>query len=388
MHTKYLSPLVLLVCLICLALIVACEKEGETTIIESGMKIEDFESDKLNALPIIGYMQTGSVLPPEIDGNGFEEIWTLTEPYEIVTEGGANGFGPTVTLKALYDNYYIFILATWEDSAQSVHKGVWWYGSPISGDTTYANEGAEYDWHQITEPYTGYIASLIRTVVDSSVVPPVTRYVYNYEPIDLSGNEDGLAILWNINSTNFLGCTSLCHGSSMATDVDEAADLWYWMAHRSNQKGYADDLSLQPAGFIGDSGDSLCFPNVDEGLPAVMDPMEPGRNLTFLHDSTTNLSFYATLPWEGGSRVPGYVLRWPSGSRANVKAVATHSEGKWTLEIRRELNSGDKTDTDIQFNPDAEANVDFHIAVYDNADGANHAYSFGTHVLHFLQYKE
>jgi len=386
MQIKYRLSLVFLICLA--LLIIACEKKEESTIVEPGLKVEDFESDKLNALPIIGYMQSGSVLPPVIDGNGVEEIWTLTEPYEVTTEGGPNGFGPTVTLKALYDNYHLFILATWDDTARSVQKDVWWMGSPEQGDTTYAERRPEYQFHRISEPFTGYIADFIRSVVDTTVVPPDTTNVYAYEKIDLSGNEDGFAIMWNINSTNFLGCTSLCHGSSMAADVNEAVDVWYWMAHKTNEKGYADDWSLQSTGFTGDEGDSLSFPNLKDGLPRYLDPMEPGRNLTFLNDSTVNTAFYASMPWEGGDRIPGHVLRWPSGSRANVRAVAVHSGDKWTLEMRRRLDTGVETDEDIQFNPDAQATVDFHIVVYDNADGASHAYSTGTHVLRFLQYNE
>lgn len=388
MQTNYRLPLAFLALFICGVFMMSCEKKSESTPVEPGLKIEDYESGTLNALPIIGYMKTGSVLPPALDGVANEEIWTLTEPYEITTEGGANGFSPTVTFKALYDNYYLYILATWEDTAESVQKDVWWFGSEAQGDTTFAEQRPEYSWHRISEPYYGYIANLSRIKVDTTKTPPDTLYIYSYKRIDLSGNEDGFAIMWNINSTNFLGCTSLCHGSTMGTDVNEATDLWYWMAHRSDPKGYADDLSLQPTGFVGDNGDSTWYPNVDGDLPAVTDPMEPGRNLTFLHDTTTNLTFYESLPWVGGNRVPGYVLQWPSGSRANVRVASSFADGKWTLEMRRQLNTDVENNTDVQFNPDTDANVEFHIAVYENADGADHAYSSGTHVLHFLQYKD
>lgn len=388
MQTNYRLWLALLASVICLTLIIACEKKSETTIVQSGLEVEAFESDKLNVLPIIGYMQTGSVLPPVIDGNAEDVIWTLTEPYEVVTEGGPNGFGPTVTFKALYDNYNLFLLAIWEDTSKSVDKDVWWLGKHGQNDTTFVEPIPDYEWNQISEPFSGYVRILAKIKIDTTVAPPDTQYVYAYEKKFFSGNEDGFAIMWNINSTNFLGCTSLCHGPSMAADVDETADVWYWMAHKTNPKGYADDLSLQSTGFMGDSGDSCWIPNISDDLPQFMNQDEPGRNLTFLHDTLTTTNFYSTLSWKGSDRVPGYLLQLPSGSRSNVHVVASHNGNKWTLEMKRRLDSGDVTSADVQFNPDTEANVDFHVVVYDNQDSGNHAHSTGTHVLHFLQYNE
>lgn len=367
--------------------IIACNKDSETTIVNTGFEVEEFEADKLNAYPIIGYMQSGSVTYPVLDGDARDEIWTLTEPYQVQTTADANGFAPTVTLKALYDNYYLFLLATWEDTTESFRKDMWWLGKPDNGDTTYADR-KDYTWHQISSPFKAYLGTVDKVLIDTTVVPPDTQYVYAYEQIEISGDEDALAIMWNVNSNNFLNCANLCHGgSSMSTDTDEMADVWFWSAARTNPKKYADDRSLQDTGFANDQGDPCFKPNENEGEPAFANVLDPGSNRSFLYDSTAT-KYYSTLEWRGGNRIAGYILSWPSGSRADIRAVGKYKEGSWTVEIRRRLDTMVEDGTDIIFNPDTEANIAFHLAIYDNAHGDNHAISSDTHLLHFLQLKK
>src|SRR3990170_6774042 len=63
---------------------------------------------------------------------------------------------------------------------------------------------------------------------------------------ELAGDEDRLAIFWNINDSvrgfNIGGCAMLCHGDRMHTnEPDEKADEWHWKVARTNPAGYADD---------------------------------------------------------------------------------------------------------------------------------------------------
>jgi len=379
--------LVFIIASLTLILILACSKDEETTIVNAGYEVEDFEPDKLNAYPIIGYMQTGSITYPVLDGDAKDEIWGLTEPYEIETTANDNGFAPTITLKALYDNYYLFILATWEDSTEDFRKDMWFLGSPVNGDTTFADRREEYTWHQISERFNGYVGTIDKILVDTTTVPPDTQYVYQFEQVDISGGEDAFAIMWNVNSTNFINCTNLCHGENMSTDTDEKADLWYWAAARTNPKKYADDMSLTDAGFEADKGDPVFKPNGSEDEPEFANVLDPGSNRSFLYDSTAT-KYYGTLEWRGGNRIPGYVLGWPSGSRADIRAVGKYQSGTWTIEIRRRLDTMVEDGSDIIFNPDTDANVSFHLAVYDNAHGSSHAISSDSHLLHFLQLKK
>ncbi len=370
----------------CLVLLFnACDKDDSSTIIQSGLDVETFESDKLNAFPIVGSMKTGSPNYPELDGRDVDPIWGLTEPYEIETNSSA-GPGPRVTLKALYDNYYLFLLATWEDTSRSDEKDIWWFGSGESRDTTYA-ESEDYDWHKITETYTGQLARLSKVRVDTTVTPPDTQFVYNYSPVHLSGGEDALALLFNVSSKNFLNCSNLCHGNTMKTDAGELADLWMWGATRTDPKEYADDKYLTDAGFEDDSGDEIFDANEEDGLPGLQASTDPGANVPVLVDSNA-IRFYPNLPWKGGNTIPGYIMHEPFGSKADITVKAVYRDGKWTLEMRRHLDTLMEDGSDIIFDPDVDSNVEFHLAVYDNNAGSDHAVSSQVHLLHFLQFNE
>jgi hypothetical protein len=364
----------------------ACNKDQTTTVLQSGLKIEPFEKDKLNALPIIGYLKTDAPLYPVVDGDAKEAIWSLTEPFDIQTTADEKGFAPTITMKALYDNYYLFLLATWQDTSQSAQKNIWWYGSPNPGDTTYATR-KDYTWTQISAPYYGTLARLQKIRVDTTTTPPDTQYVYDYSSVKFSGDEDAFAIMFNVNSTNFLNCTNFCHGNTMRMDTDEMADVWEWGATRTNIKNTADDLSLSDQGFTGDAGIAAYELNLKEGHPAFASTLDPGANVPVLVDSAAIL-FYPQLPWTGGNKIPGYVMHTPAGSRGDLLVKGHFKDGVWTLEMRRELDTLVADGTDVILNPDADANLEFHIALYDNAHGSSHATSTGVNLLHFLQYNE
>ena len=174
----------------------------------------------------------------------------------------------------------------------------------------------------------------------------------------------------------------------MATDIGDTVDVWNWWAHRTNFLGYTDDLYLSDDGFHGDTGDSSNILNLLGTKPKYVDILDPGMNSDYLLDSlwVTIVPFSANFAWEGGNTVPGYILHKPTDARGDIRARAIHENGMWTMEIRRRLiTAKDPKSPDVEFNPEANANVDFHIAVFDNSHGKNHALSTQVHVLHFLQ---
>ena len=368
-----------------LMITISCNKDDKSTIVQSGMQIEEFESGVLNALPIIGYLQTGSPTYPVLDGDGKDLIWHETEAYEVPTSK-ENGAGPTVSLKALYDNYYVFLLAEWDDDSHSMHKDFWWYGEPGIGDTTYI-ANSDYQWHRISSLWEGYVGKIDKIKIDTTVTPRDTTFIFEYEKREFSGNEDGLAFMFNVNSTNFLNCTNFCHGTSMKTDAAETADIWYWHSALSSPRNYVDDQSLSSEGFVADAGNPIFKKNEKDGLPNYVTAQDPGANVGILYDSTA-VQYYGTLKWFGSNYTPGYVIQKSEGSRGDIRAVATYSAGKWTVEIRRALNTLVTDGTDIIFNPGTEASLEFHLAVYDNASGKDHAISQDVHLIRFLQYNQ
>jgi len=194
-------------------------------------------------------------------------------------------------------------------------------------------------------------------------------------------------VLFNVNSANFINCSNLCHGSTMQTDAGELADLWIWGATRTDPKDYADDKYLTDAGFVDDSGDEIFDVNENEGLPIQQAATDPGANVPVLVDSGA-IRFYPNLPWKGGNTIPGYIMHEPFGSKADIVVRSAYREGKWTLEMRRHLDTLMEDGSDTIFNPDVDANIEFHSAVYDTSGGSNHAISSDVHLLHFLQFNE
>ena len=363
----------------------ACNKDAQTTIVQSGLAVEDFDANALNAFPIMGYLQTSSPTFPILDGNGKDLIWHETQAYDIETRT-ETGAGPTVSLKALYDNYYVFILAEWEDDSRSMQKDVWWFGEPGMGDTTYVTQD-NYSWQRMTEAWEGYVGTIDKIKIDTTVTPRDTTYIYEYEKVEFSGNEDGLAFMFNVNSTNFLNCTNFCHGTTMKTDANETVDMWYWHAALTNPRNYVDDQYLSSEGFQVDAGAPIFKENLKDGIPNFATAKDPGANVTALYDSTA-VQYYGTLSWFGSNHIPGWVVQKPSGSRADIKTYSNYDGSKWTLEIRRALNTFINDGTDIIFNPGTEASLEFHLAVYDNKSGKDHAISNDVHLIRFLQYNQ
>jgi hypothetical protein len=70
--------------------------------------------------------------------------------------------------------------------------------------------------------------------------------------------------------------------------------------------------------------------------------------------------------WRRGDRVPGWILTYPNGSRADVHGKAQYAEGVWTLEIGRRLDTGDPLH-DVIFQPASGRKYVFTLAVMDNS---------------------
>ncbi|HWG84697.1 MAG TPA: ethylbenzene dehydrogenase-related protein, partial [Deinococcales bacterium] len=65
-----------------------------------------------------------------------------------------------------------------------------------------------------------------------------------------------------------------------------------------------------------------------------------------------------------GTKLPSQIGRAFTGSRGDITAKAQWTDGKYTLEIKRKLNTGDK-DRDVQFT-DLAKTYYFGIATFDN----------------------
>lgn len=205
----------------------------------------------------------------------------------------------------------------------------------------------------------------------------------------IKGDEDRLGVVWEINRIDKFatkGCTILCHNEAKnpedwyyaTSSPREKADLWHWKAVRSNPVGYTEDgyvianPSKKPEeGRKRDaSSDTKAKSNrtKDKSKPAYMQnpskpPSIPGSLLVEEAVKITGKSKF-----EEGDEIPGYMLNsvW-KGSFADVKTKGVWQNGKWTVMMRRKLQTGN--DDDVQFN--TRKTYPFGIAVFDNAHEHN-----------------
>ncbi len=131
-------------------------------------------------------------------------------------------------------------------------------------------------------------------------------------------------------------------------------DLWQWRGNRSHPIGYSDDsfvLEYRNA----DAGKSMFTGNWDgaKGHPRFM--LDPAKNdgavaLTEAEFRDPNAPFPTdrnTIPfdpnhaWKDGDLMPSHVLiTEPEGSRAALTSSGTHADDRWTITMRRKLDTG------------------------------------------------
>lgn len=318
------------------------------------------------------------------------ETYDVYDPASIKDCVGCHRFDShvAVSLKAVYTNDRIYMLATWPDPTASLTRG----GSWSFTDGT---------WQKLTPEQ----------------------------------SEDRIALYWPIGQTtgdpwNTGGCMSKCHmyyptnedpHESVNGIVDDAwlaagrADSWHSKAARGSavtsatgsglvvdpgthevtagtfsMTGYIDDKYVaqwsaengEDGGRYGDAGSSADSHNRigDKSRPKYMEKVPAGyadaMALTqaeidaaeCIGNPDTGVSDAdAALYWPAyaavNAVVPERILRVPGGSRADIAFGATWQGGFWAAEIARDLNTGH--DDDVQF--DISQAYSFEVATFENS---------------------
>ncbi|WP_432822537.1 ethylbenzene dehydrogenase-related protein [Trichloromonas sp.] len=194
---------------------------------------------------------------------------------------------------------------------------------------------------------------------------------------NLGNVEDGFGLAWDGGkfSPRFT-CSVACHiddfgvrGASFhATNRMKLAregewlDLWNWKARRTGRFGFADDRVLSSEGISGDVPGEL----FKENSRARLNP--EGGILPFA-DGDQPIYDAEGLPVgkefrPAGSTAPGFLTETPAGSRADVKALGRWLDGRWTVILRRALDSKDPRD--VRFVPGDGEGVAFGLSIMDN----------------------
>lgn len=316
----------------------------------SGMLPKDLE---LNAVEVFS--------APTIDGDDSDPVWQqATElPLQLnqVQSTSQDKRTFSASLKAVYDNENIYILAKVSDDTRddTPNKFVFNGGDP-SDDA---------------------------------------NWTYN------TNGQDGMAFIFPVsdqvegdNNTTFLehGCLTACHTVAIMNNYEGGMyprkgiiDLWYWKAGTTGPQGYADDYYAmgydgqfpdQRRGDVG--GRTFSDPNfraIGEMMPISMAGGD-NKGLDMLHylwDGTSELFDPAGnnpatgAPWASGDIVPGWKLREQSNffsGRGDIETKASYKNGTWIVEFKRLLITENENDDDVWLEMGSE--FPFSFAYFDN----------------------
>ncbi len=310
---------------------------------------------------------------PTIDGDASDAAWAGATALELST--------PKVTLKAVYTDKDLYVLAVVPDTTASFTRGAWVW------------DGAKWG-----------------TVKGQS--------------------EDRLAIMWSMDTPNFetQGCMTKCHpGTHAEGGEDDAwlesgkADSWHMKAARFLPAGriaQAGTLTVDEAShgvtggtitFMGWTDDKWIgqwsadnapdggrYPDAGKGAESrnrTEDKTAPKYIETAPTDFVDAMILYQSeidsgeavevaklsadqlkAAWDKyvalKAAVPERILKTPEGSRADVQQAAVWKDGTWTLEYKRALDTG-HPDDDVIFS-DLSKTYYFGVAWMDNTDGSGH----------------
>ncbi len=311
---------------------------------------------------------------PAIDGRR-DAIWDSATPVTIPFRGGTSDV-PWVAMSALHDADRVYFLLEWPDAAETRDRSPWEF------------DGA--GWTRI---------------------PPEVMY------------EDKAAMYWPINdspSFDARGCTAACHygggqsggyrekggqvgllsvGAHHMERQGELADEWHWKAARTDPFAQMDDgylggrpqrpqadrptaeqekggrFSDEPAATAGGYKDNVI---AEGGMPEFDFPPDwTGQRLLLMKTDATPIADQSA--YAAGDRVPALVLAPLAGKRGDIEAKGIWQAGKWTVEIARDLSTGDPHDVDFA---DTDRSYPFGVVVFNNRQ-FEHSHNLGVYWLRF-----
>ena len=327
----------------------------------------------------------GTTIPaPTVDGF-YDVAWGAAVPALLRVSGGW-GEAEFVSVKAVYDGTYLYMLLVWADDKASIRRQPWVKQADGSWTTLQGKSPT---------PTTGTTWNQYLGAADEE--DPAR---FNYE--------DKFAIMWNTygagNIAGFdqTGCAVVCHDPTQANrpgtsyNSEEAwsaakkyanapaeiADLWHWKLVRTNQHAKADDQYVRywvpgatgagDGGRASDAGASGYGSNPAlTGRPRYRGPSTAVPPYYIFDNQKVPLTDAEVAAMPVGQAIANMITSGPTLGRGDVDAKGLWNSGAWVLEIRRKLVTTDATD--VQFD-DLARKYAFGVAVFDNAQ-IEHRYS-------------
>ncbi len=353
--------------------------------------------------------------PIIMDGQAIDKEWGgQTISYLNVRISGENGAesgtGPAyVSMKAIYTDRDVFFLIRWVDPRPDELKDVTFYlGEDVDslGSGCQSELVADRNW--VRNPGGRFDEDRLAVAFE----------------IDSAGNTIG-----SFRELGCRAACHLQEKPSFGRLGYGRLDVWQWLSARTNPirdlydptdnpnsplyglPGYLDDLlSDSFAGLAPDPGTPSYIPNFREGSDVPLyvyrdrapddpyaKPRDPSGCLNLIgekcrQNNGIDLSYIwrdreevairpfgecdtsylalavGTKPrkWRNGDMVAGWMLTYPSGSRADIHGKAGYEDGVWTLEVGRRLNTLDPLH-DVIFEPAAGRPYTFTLATMDNS---------------------
>lgn len=193
------------------------------------------------------------------------------------------------------------------------------------------------------------------------------------------GGEDRVALNWEVRRIkNFAtkGCAVVCHSDAKdpaewkyhTAKAPQLGDLWVWESYRSDPLGFAGDYYVDDDSRKADKGSGKALKNVNKFESGPVFMQDPGKASSIagmlMADQKKEIGDTAV------TETQAWMLTAFSGDFAHIKAKSTYADGRWTVMLQRDLDTG--SDTDVKLNP--RKDYSFGIAVFDDS-ASHHSYN-------------
>lgn len=274
--------------------------------------------------------------------------WDSARPLELRLVNG-HGFDrgtSRMTLKSMYNDTHLFIVAKWDNPTEDRRYWPW--------------KRTEQGWEHL-------------------VSEPTDETIYY---------EDKFSLIFPVDrdpAFSTFGCSVYCHAHGDFRYGYKAAsskvDVWHWKATRTDPMGYVDDkywlghdLEAKNVGRFADpkEGNGSAKNNSEDKTRPMMLPVgdDAEFNGALLRSKATEYTEEAAEAIPPGALVPGIVVEPIAGDRGDVVCSSLYENGTWTLYIMRALDTGSGNDT--VFAPGGR--YDFSAAAFDHC-AKRHAYN-------------
>jgi hypothetical protein len=302
---------------------------------------------------------------PRLTGDLSDPIWTMSRPVTVLTQQGANfaGTGESlVEVRAVHDGKFAYFAFTWTDPTRSlkhlplVKEPDGWHLSQTNYDV------ADENWFH-EDKFSVLLAKSGRPLIGAAVHlgrAPLAGRPGSMQGRGLHYTQDGSVLefwLWRASHGGLIGRIDHGHiGAPVEPTQDQAEGL------RRYAGGYAldpgtpideDNFDQQPPGGYLAPLKPRRLPKEPAAMMRAMGRIDFEGSYSEAEGSRWWMTSEESVPYSEaederipiGTVIPGVILAdQPSDDGTQFRCAARWSAGRWTLEVRRRLDTGNPND--------------------------------------------